>query len=139
MKKNFNMNKKKIKNIIPHREPYLMIDGVDVVKEGHKGIGYKKLTGNEYFFQGHFPDIPVMPGVLIVETIVQTAMVVAERGDLKMDRVEKVKFRQTIEPGDMVEIEVELKEKKDGKFKFFGQVFVEKNLAASGNIILSYK
>jgi 3-hydroxyacyl-[acyl-carrier-protein] dehydratase len=78
------MNRNEIENIIPHREPYMFLDEVKVEKEGISGKAYKKLTGNEYFFEGHFPDRPVMPGVLIIEAISQAAMVISGRSDLKL-------------------------------------------------------
>lgn len=130
------MKKQEIEQVIPHRDPYLMLDSVDVEIDGEKGKGYKKLTGNEYFFEGHFPDRPVMPGVLIVEAIAQTSMVVAGRGDLKIKGVRRVKFRQTIEPDDYMEINVELKEKTGDSYEFKGEVYVDKNLVASGSVIL---
>ena len=98
------MKKQEIEQVIPHRDPYLMLDSVDVEINGEKGKGYKKLTGNEFFFEGHFPDRPVMPGVLIVEAIAQTSMVVAGRGDLKIKAVRQVKFRQTIESDDYMDM-----------------------------------
>ena len=130
------MNKEEIKKILPHRDPYLMIDEVIIEKEGEKGRGLKKLTGKEYFFEGHFPGHPVMPGVLIVEAIAQTAMAVLRKGDLKLKCVRKVKFRQTIEPKDTMEIKVELINKDDNQYEIAGEVLVEENIAASGNIIL---
>ncbi len=130
------MNIQEIKKLLPHREPYLMLDEVVIEKEGEKGKGYKRLTGNEYFFEGHFPSRPVMPGVLIVEIIAQTAMVIVKRGDLKLKGVEKVKFRQTIKPDDTMEINVQLKGKKEKTYEFSGEVYVGNNLAASGAILL---
>jgi 3-hydroxyacyl-[acyl-carrier-protein] dehydratase len=131
-----NMNRTEIEKLLPHREPYLMIDEVEVLKSGTEGTGYKKLTGKEYFFEGHFPGRPVMPGVLIVEAIAQTAMTVAGRGDLMLKGVENVKFRQTIEPQDTVKINVQLKQKNDSGYEFFGEVYADSNMAASGNIFL---
>lgn len=130
------MNKKEIEKLIPHRDPYMMLDEVVVERENEKGKGYKKLTGNEYFFEGHFPGRPVMPGVLIIEAIAQVAMVVAGRGDLRLKGVRKVKFRQPIAPGDTMVINVELKDKTEDNYKFSGEVYVDKNLAASGDILL---
>jgi len=131
------MNRQEIEKIIPQRYPYLMLDSVYLKSPGKEGTGYKELTGEEYFFEGHFPGHPVMPGVLIVETIAQTAMVVAGRGDLKLKGVDKVKFRQTIEPGDRLEVRVRKISENDGSLRFFGEVYLGENLAAGGELILS--
>jgi 3-hydroxyacyl-[acyl-carrier-protein] dehydratase len=131
------MDIKDIKQILPHREPYLMIDEVDVEEKGVKGSAKKKLTGDEYFFEGHFPGRPVMPGVLIVEAISQAAMVVLDSGGLKLKGVEKIKFRQPIQPGDVILINVEVLSSENDEYTVKGEVLLEGNLAASGNIILS--
>lgn len=64
-----------IKNIIPHRYPFLLIDRVSYIEPGKKVVAYKNVTSNEYFFQGHFPEMPVMPGVLIIEALAQAGAV----------------------------------------------------------------
>ena len=130
------MNRQEIEKILRYREPYLMIDSVNIDTPGRSGTGLKDLSGDEYFFEGHFPDRPVMPGVLIVEAISQTAMVVSGESDLMLKGVEKIKFRQTIEPGDRLEITVSLTEKDKGIRKFHGEVVVGENIAASGEVIL---
>ena len=133
------MNKLEIEKLLPFREPFLMIDEVVVEEKGKKGKGSKTLTGGEYFFEGHFPERPVMPGVLIVEAIAQTSMVVAGRGDLKLKGMEKIKFRQTIIPNDTLKINVELIKETEKEYIFQGEVYVDENLAASGNILLVVK
>lgn len=130
------MNKKDIEKILPHREPYLLLDEVEIQEEGVKGKGLKKITGSEYFFEGHFPGQPVMPGVLIVEAIAQTAMVIAGRCDLKLVGVKKVKFRHLIQPSDSVEIEVEFRGNTEGLLEFGGIVYVNRELAATGEVLL---
>ncbi|MFC2061795.1 3-hydroxyacyl-ACP dehydratase FabZ [Elusimicrobiota bacterium] len=131
------MNRNEIESILPHRDPYLFIDEVKIEEAGKKGQGIKKLTGKEYFFEGHFPGRPVMPGVLIVEAIAQTAMVVLNRGDLRLKGVKKVKFRQTIQPGDTMKVDIELKEKNDSDCRINGEVYVDSNLVASGDIVIA--
>ncbi|MBN2406810.1 MAG: 3-hydroxyacyl-ACP dehydratase FabZ [Elusimicrobia bacterium] len=131
------MDKDGIKKILPHREPYLMIDNVNIRQKGKEGTGIKELSGSEYFFEGHFPGKPVMPGVLIVETITQTAMVVLGKGNLVLKKVQRVKFRQTIEPGDKMEIKVRVLGSGAGSFTVSGEVYVGGVLAASGEIVLS--
>ncbi|NLB35065.1 MAG: 3-hydroxyacyl-[acyl-carrier-protein] dehydratase FabZ [Elusimicrobia bacterium] len=131
------MNREKIKQILPHRSPFLMLDSADIISPKEEGVGYKELTGKEYFFEGHFPGHMVMPGVLIVETIAQIAMLILGRGDLKLKGIEKVKFRQTIEPGDRLEVRVKKTLEEAGDFRFFGEIYLGENLAASGEILLS--
>ncbi len=115
----------------------MLIDEVKVTRKGKEGRGIKKLIGDEYFFEGHFPGRPIMPGVLIMESMAQTAMAVIGRGDIKLSGVDKVKFRQTIEPDDILKIDVTLKEEKDGIFKVEGKVEIDKNIAAAGLLTLS--
>lgn len=131
------MDKNQIEKILPHRDPYLMIDEAEVEEEGKKGTAAKRMTGDEYFFEGHFPGRPVMPGVLIIEAIAQAGMVVLNSGDLKLKGVEKIKFRQPIQPGDQIIIRIEVLSSENQKHTVKGEVFLGDNLAASGNIILS--
>ncbi|MFH1416335.1 MAG: 3-hydroxyacyl-ACP dehydratase FabZ [Elusimicrobiota bacterium] len=130
------MNKNEIEKIIPYRDPFLMLDEVEIDEEGKSGRGYKKLTGDEYYFEGHFPDRPVMPGVLIIESITQTSMVILKKDRVALKKVNKMKFRRTIEPGDKLEIKVNLTDEKDGMYRFSGEVNVNGSIAASGEITL---
>jgi len=134
-----NLSLTEIKEILPCREPFLFINEVSVTEEGKKAVASKKLTGNEYFFEGHFPGRPVMPGVLIVEAIAQTARVILGKGNYGLKKVENIKFRQTVEPQDTIKIETELVSQNDDLYEFSAQVFIDKILAASGNIILKKK
>lgn len=107
----------KIMKYLPHRYPFLLIDKVDIFKEYERAIGYKNVTMNEPHFTGHFPDNPIMPGVLIVEAMAQTAAVlvmgsdeilgkdVAEKAVLFMG-IDNTKFRKPVIPGDVLELEV---------------------------------
>ncbi len=130
------MHKEEIKNLLPYRKPYLMVDEFEVIEKEKKGIGRLNLTGNEYFFEGHFPERPVMPGVLIVEAIAQTAMLLVKKNNLKLSEIQKVKFRKVISPKNSLEIEVELNEKTSDGYKFTGKVSVDKEPAASSIIFL---
>ena len=107
-----------IKKIIPHREPFLLIDRIDAMEPGVSAKGIKCVTYNEYFFRGHFPQEPVMPGVLIVEALAQTGAVsilsleenkgkVAYFGGLN-----KVKFKKKVVPGDVLTLDVEIVRRK---------------------------
>lgn len=105
---------KEIQEIIPHRYPFLLIDRVEQLEEGKKVVAYKNVTLNEYFFQGHFPQEPVMPGVLIIEALAQAGAVAL----LKMEKykgkiayftgIDKARFRQRVVPGDTLKLEVEI-------------------------------
>jgi 3-hydroxyacyl-[acyl-carrier-protein] dehydratase len=131
------LNVTEIKNIIPHRYPFLLIDKVEIIEEGVKGIGYKNITINEYFFQGHFPEYPVMPGVLIIEAMAQTgAVVILSQENFKgktpfLAGLNKVKFRKKVVPGDTLLMTVEISKLRGsigvgkGKAEVDGQIVCE--------------
>lgn len=108
------LNIKQIQEIIPHRYPFLLIDIIDELEAGKKAVGKKNVTMNEYFFQGHFPSEPVMPGVLIIEALAQVgavALLSLEENKGKIAyfaAMDKVKFRQQVIPGDTLKLEVEI-------------------------------
>lgn len=103
-----------IKEIIPHRYPFLLIDQVEELVEGERAVGYKNVTMNEPFFQGHFPDYPVMPGVLITEAMAQmgaVAMLKKEENQGKLaffTGIDKCRFKRQVKPGDRLKLEVEI-------------------------------
>lgn len=103
-----------IKSIIPHRYPFLLIDQVDELEEGKRAVGYKNVTANEPFFQGHFPEYMVMPGVLIVEALAQVGAVAIlqkdeNKGKLGMfTGIDKCRFKRQVKPGDRLKLEVEM-------------------------------
>ena len=108
------MDIKEIMNILPHRHPFLLIDRVLEMEEGKKCVALKNVTMNEPFFQGHFPQEPVMPGVLIIEALAQTgavAMLSMEEFKGKIaffGGIDKAKFRGKVVPGDTLLLEVEM-------------------------------
>ncbi|NLK20881.1 MAG: 3-hydroxyacyl-ACP dehydratase FabZ [Epulopiscium sp.] len=108
------LNIKEIQGIIPHRYPFLLIDKINELEPGVKGIGYKNVTMNEYFFQGHFPKEPVMPGVLIIEALAQVgAVCLLSLEELKgktayFGGINKARFREKVIPGDTLRLEVEI-------------------------------
>lgn len=103
-----------IKEIIPHRYPFLLVDQILEVEEGKRAIGIKNVTANEEFFNGHFPDFPVMPGVLIVEALAQVGAVAMlkkeeNRGKLALFAgIDSCRFKRQVRPGDQLRLEVEM-------------------------------
>lgn len=103
-----------IKKILPHRYPFLLVDYIEEMEAGVKAIGYKNVTVNEPFFQGHFPEYPVMPGVLLIEALAQVGAVAIlsleqNRGKLAFfGGIKNAKFRKQVVPGDVVRLETEI-------------------------------
>ncbi|GIN90869.1 3-hydroxyacyl-[acyl-carrier-protein] dehydratase FabZ [Siminovitchia terrae] len=108
------MDIQQIKEIIPHRYPFLLVDRILEIEEGKRAVGLKNVTANEEFFNGHFPDYPVMPGVLIVEALAQVGAVAMlkreeNRGKLAFFAgIDKCRFKRQVKPGDQLHLEVEI-------------------------------
>ena len=128
----------RIKELIPHRYPFLLIDGIQTLKPNESAIGIKNVSVNEPFFGGHFPDRPVMPGVLIIESMAQTAgcLVVVSLGKESEGKlvyfmtIENARFRKPVVPGDRMVINVQKLRSRGSVFKFSGKAFVGEVLAA---------
>ncbi len=122
-----------IMDLIPHRIPMLLIDKLTDVKLGKSATGIKNVTMNEWFFQGHFPGHPVMPGVLIVEAMAQAAGVLVTKsvGENSSDKlvyfmsIEEAKFRKPVVPGDTLKLKVELIKSRGSIWKFKGEAWVD--------------
>jgi beta-hydroxyacyl-ACP dehydratase FabZ len=115
MSENYTADIFKILDTLPHRYPFLLVDRITSVDDKKKVYGYKNVTINEPFFQGHFPGEPVMPGVLIVEAMAQVGgMLLGSFGNDFSDKlifflgIDKVRFRKVVRPGDRLDFEVEL-------------------------------
>ena len=126
---------KEILSILPHRYPFLMVDSVIELQPDVKAIGIKNVTMNEPFFQGHFPNNPVMPGVLIVEAMAQVAGILAFKSGLQGKTVyfmsmDKVKFRKIVSPGDQLKLEVKVTHRRGNVWKFSGNAFVGDKLTS---------
>lgn len=112
------LNIKEIQEILPHRYPFLLVDKIESLEPGVKAVGYKNVTINEPFFQGHFPQEPVMPGVLIIEALAQVgavAMLSLEEFKGKIGYftgIDRAKFRKKVLPGDVLRLEVEIIKRK---------------------------
>ena len=132
------INIEEIIKMIPHRYPFLLIDRVQDVVPETSATGIKNVTINEPFFPGHFPDKPIMPGVLIIESMAQTAavLVVSELGTETEGKlvyfmsVESARFRKPVIPGDLLEIKVKKRQRRGSVWKFDGQAYVQNILVA---------
>jgi|SRR5665213_50120 len=128
----------RIKEMIPHREPFLMIERLADIVPGTSAIGIKALTGQEDFFRGHFPERKLMPGVLIVETMAQTAaaLVVYTLGAEAEGRLvyfmslDKARFRKPVVPGDELRVKVVCIQNRGRVWKFNGEAMVKNALVA---------
>lgn len=112
------LNINDIQKIIPQRSPFLLIDRIDFLEPGKRAIGRKCVTYNESFFAGHFPEEPVMPGVIVIEALAQVGAVICLSKDGNKGKnalfggINKAKFRKKIVPGDVLTLEVELIKEK---------------------------
>lgn len=103
-----------IRKLIPHRYPFLLVDRVEELEPGVRAVGIKNVSQNEPFFQGHFPDYPVMPGVLIIEAMAQVGAIGVMAGGEHTDKlalfagIDGVRFRRQVLPGDVLRMEVEI-------------------------------
>ncbi len=129
-----------IKELLPHRYPFLLVDRVTYVDPGVKAIGYKNMTANEPFFQGHFPHKPIMPGVLMIEALAQLACIaILVKPEYKgilgvLTGVDAFKFRTMVVPGDKLELEVELVKMRGPVGRVKATARVGDKLAAEGEI-----
>jgi 3-hydroxyacyl-[acyl-carrier-protein] dehydratase len=128
----------RIKRMIPHRYPFLLIDRVEQICKNESAIGIKNVSANEPYFQGHFPAEPVLPGVLIVEAMAQTAgvLVVETLGMIDQDllvyfmTIDNCRFRNKVGPGDVLELHVRITRSRGRVFRFAGQAKVDGKLVA---------
>jgi 3-hydroxyacyl-[acyl-carrier-protein] dehydratase len=128
----------RIMEMIPHRHPFLMIDRVVDVVANERATGIKNVSINEHYFQGHFPSRPVMPGVLIIEAMAQTAAVLvvhtlgaeAEGKLVYFMSVDSARFRRPVFPGDCLRVDVAKQRHRGNVWKFEGEAKVDGNLAA---------
>lgn len=139
------LNINEIKEIIPHRYPFLLIDKITELDEGKRAVGIKNVTINEPFFQGHFPDYPVMPGVLIVEALAQVgavAMLIKEENKGKIaffTGIDNFRFKEQVKPGDTLKLEVEVIRVKGPIGKGKAIATVDDKLVAEGELMFAIK
>jgi 3-hydroxyacyl-[acyl-carrier-protein] dehydratase len=129
-----------IEQIIPHRYPFLLVDRIIEIEEGHRAVGIKNVTANEWFFEGHFPGKKVMPGVLIVEALAQVAAVTLLKGVEMAGKsplfggIENMRFRKPVLPGDQLRLEFTLEKMRGPIGKGHVRATVDGKLAAEGTI-----
>ena len=134
---------KDLKEILPHRYPFLMIDRVEEVIEGKSAKGYKNVTINENFFNGHFPEYPVMPGVLILEALAQMgAICILSMEDFKgkigfLVGADKVRWKKQVMPGDKLELEIEIIKLRGSIGVGKGKATVDNQIVCEGEIMFA--
>lgn len=132
-----------IMKILPHRYPFLLIDRIIELESGKRIVAIKNVTMNEPFFQGHFTDHPIMPGVLICEAIAQAGVIMALRANLAEGKIvyfagmDKVRFRKPVVPGDQLRFEVETLWVRGNLGKMRGKALVDKEMVAEGEFTFS--
>ena len=130
------INISEIKRLIPHRYPFLFIDFVTSLQLGQSAVGIKNVSVNEPFFQGHFPTEPIMPGVLIVEALAQTAAVLVAKTLYAIDNnmlvyflsMNNTKFRKLVKPGDTLQLNVAVVQSRRNIWKFHGKAYVREEI-----------
>ena len=136
-----------IREYLPHRYPFILVDRVTEVTE-NSIVGYKNVSINEEFLQGHFPTYPIMPGVLIIEALAQATGILAFKSEVgrpvngqiyMLVGVDKVRFKRLVEPGDQLQLKVEVVTVKRGIWKFNCKATVEGQLVTSAEIICTQK
>jgi 3-hydroxyacyl-[acyl-carrier-protein] dehydratase len=132
-----------IRELIPHRYPFLLVDRVIELTPGERAVGIKNVSANEPFFQGHFPEFPVMPGVLIVEAMAQVgavALMAQEENQGKLGLfagIDNVRFKRQVKPGDVLHMEVELGAFRRGVGTGTAKATVDGELACKGDLMFA--
>jgi len=142
------MNINEVKNFLPHRYPFLLIDRVLNFTVGKNLTAIKNVSFNEPHFIGHFPDHPIMPGVLIIEALAQATGILAFKSEVgkpltgqiyMLVGVDKVRFKKSVEPGDQLKLYAEVVKVRRGIWKFDCKATVEEQLVTSAEIICTQK
>ncbi len=143
-KNNDLFNIEKILKILPHRYPFLLVDRVLKLDKGKSIIAIKNVTYNEHFFQGHFPRLKVMPGVLVVEALAQAGGILLfhsipdpQTKFVFLVKIDNMKFRKPVVPGDQLKLEVEVIRLKNKFCHVRGKAYVEGDIVVEGEILAS--
>ncbi|CAN5897111.1 3-hydroxyacyl-ACP dehydratase FabZ [soil metagenome] len=133
-----------IRELIPHRYPFLLVDRIEELEPGERAVGIKNVTQNEPFFQGHFPDYPVMPGVLIVEAMAQVGAVGVMVNEEYRDKlalfagIDGVRFRRQVIPGDTLRMEVHIERLKGRIGRGRGLATVDGEKACEAQLMFAF-
>ena len=133
-----------IRELIPHRYPFLLVDRIEELEPGVRAVGLKNVTQNEPFFQGHFPDYPVMPGVLIIEAMAQVGAVGVMAGGDHKDKlalfagIDGVRFRRQVLPGDVLRMEVEIVRLKGSVGRGKGKATVDGERVCEAELMFAF-
>ena len=144
MDKAFDINE--IMKLLPHRYPFIMVDRILELIPGKKVIALKNVTINEPFFQGHFPENPIMPGVLIIEAMGQAGAVLAAKSLERESHgsliyfmgMDKVKFRKPVTPGDQLIFEMKFLKQRRNVFRMSGTAYVDENVVAQAELMATF-
>jgi 3-hydroxyacyl-[acyl-carrier-protein] dehydratase len=131
-----------IKKLLPHRFPFLLVDRVLEVHAGESLRGYKNVSSNEEFFQGHFPDHPVMPGVLMIEALAQAAALLALKSmevtggqAIYLVAIDNARFRRPVVPGDRLDLEVSVEKRRARVWRMHGKASVDGQLCCEADLM----
>ena len=138
------MNKEQIKEVLPHREPFLLVDQVEEMEVGKSIVATKFVTEDEYYFQGHFPGRPIMPGVLIVESLAQAGGIVVlympeNKGKLAVfGAIKNAKFKKQVVPGDTLTLKVTMDRLRTSSGTGHAEAYVGDVLACKCEILFAF-
>jgi len=142
------LTKDDVKKLLPHREPFLFIDGVREYTEGKSIVAFREFSPDEFFFKGHFPGNPIVPGVILMESLAQAGGILVNLSFQKEFKdkgyenaylmgLDNCKFRKIVQPGDRIDLHVNLDKKRSRIIYFSGQVMIGDTKVAEGNISAS--